>query len=159
MSAAKKLPAGLPKLPPVPEGFDAWEYMGKGWAGECEHSALLIHEKGEWVHWSGKCLGTQWAHYIRAIKRPAKLKKPKQAKAVKAVRHCVLGGGRTSRIRNTKPLPEGSDCFVLPADKASVERMREQAMRAVINDPDATLGDTITAVFASIGITSTKGRK
>lgn len=28
------IPAGLPALPPVPDGYDAWEYRGYGWASD-----------------------------------------------------------------------------------------------------------------------------
>lgn len=38
----KKLPKGLPPLPPVPAGYDAWEYMGTNWDND------------------GKPVGTPW---------------------------------------------------------------------------------------------------
>lgn len=66
---AKKLPAGLPPLPPVPEGFDGWEYMGKGWVS-AEPVAYGAFKPGytDWVvHKSSQSAGSLIHHYIRAI--------------------------------------------------------------------------------------------
>lgn len=107
-------------------------------------------------------------HYIRAIKHPAKLKKPKQAQAVKARRMWTCGENVTapkSRAQYFSGLEQTSPAFVLPADSASVERMLEQGVNAIMEmypsaemDAAAVRMD-VRAVLAAIGITSAKGGK
>jgi hypothetical protein len=155
MSTANKLPANLPALPKVPEGFDAWELCGWGGLTGLPVGCPFAHtEKGlaDWMVWTDPgCQSSGYKHryYIRAIKRPAKLKKPKQAQAVKAVCDVIYG-----------PDGEGRECFVLPADAASVERMREQAESALTSAmcESDDRSEHVRAVLASLGITSAKGQ-
>lgn len=93
---AVKLPAGLPKLPPVPEGFDRWEYMGKGWLGEPDAPWAWAYPKG--LHtgitardhvWfvdlvNRRTGGDRLVHYIVAVRDPKPIKRP-AAKPSKAV--------------------------------------------------------------------------
>lgn len=82
-----EIPAGLPALPAVPAGWDAWEYMGIAWRD---------NERPEpWTHFQTSAPGYGWlfdgeftcdwsggknpsgcpdGHYIRAVKLPAKPK-------------------------------------------------------------------------------------
>lgn len=127
MSTAKKLPKGLPALPPVPVGWDAWEYMGQGWTGPVSPSQWwAVYEHGKWTtywHKDWSPSGFPRIHYIRAIKRPA-AKKAKGKRVVAKRGSCIAMG----------------ECFVLPADAASVERMTEQVARGICashtGDPD-----------------------
>lgn len=168
MSAAK-LPKGLPKLPPVPEGFDAWELMPAGYISSAPGVIAFTTAKRfpkvphRW-RIGVNAYGLDGLVYIRAIKRPAKLKKPKQAQAVKAKIQYVSTNGALPLVRH----------FVLPADAASVERMVEQVARAMAAHEYATVKgwawrqdarcDKLwiaqsRAALASLGITSAKGRK
>lgn len=90
-----KLPKGLPEFPPVPDGFDSWEYMGMGKipAYSAGPAGYTLGHTGVWnVEWGykGAC---ESLHYIRAVKHPAPAKKQPKAKAVKAVRciSCIKG--------------------------------------------------------------------
>lgn len=84
------LPKGLPKLPSVPDGYDAWEYMGIGkkegipnLSGFASIAYWPDKPTREWdIDLMGWLEGTLTdAHYCRAIKRPAPAKK-KAAKNV-----------------------------------------------------------------------------
>jgi len=84
----KKLPKGLPPLPPVPAGYDAWEYV-EALSGIQNAPWTRLQSDGTWFEFIGfngadikPMLHEPNCHCIRAIKRPA----PKQprAKAVKA---------------------------------------------------------------------------
>ncbi len=76
-----KLPKGLPKFPKLPDGFNEWEYMGKGcdfnWPdGPGFVGAILYSGRDAWIADTGLCGLSDTAHYIQAIKHPA----PKVAK-------------------------------------------------------------------------------
>jgi len=77
---AAKLPKGLPALPDAPTGC-VWEYMGKHWQGEADNYIFAHDADSFWRLSDGIATGGP-CHYCRAIKRPAKLKKPKRVKAV-----------------------------------------------------------------------------
>lgn len=159
-----KLPKGLPPLPPVPKGWHGWELLGwGGLKGEAlppiPWTSASVNGWGS-IGTSAIAFGYKDRFYIRAIKH-ANAKSAKKAKAVKArvlYRLRTLYGTKVM-LSETSWGDYKDPVFVLPADAASVEAMREQAMRAIINDPMATLGDTVTSVLAAIGITSAKGRK
>ncbi len=83
----KKLPKGLPELPPIPAGYDAWEYLGKGPIGRSlinEYADSCDDGDTSWSAYAGinQFEGDGCGHYIRAIKHPA----PKVAKKTKAVK-------------------------------------------------------------------------
>jgi len=81
-----KLPAGLPPLPPVPAGYDAWEYMGEAVSGITTPwaSSYLDGLKDWCVIQDGTASGGYVRHfYIRAIKHPAPKPAAKGRKAVK----------------------------------------------------------------------------
>ena len=71
------VPDGLPPLPPVPEGYDRWEYRGMGWesdkpvlygcaeAGDKDWGSPLDPQKN--LHIPN---GTSYFHYIEAVKDP-----------------------------------------------------------------------------------------
>jgi len=96
---ADKLPAVLPDLPPVPAGWDAWEYMGREWdsggpvgspwgatiadsldtTGWLRPSTNALFDPKERNH------GLNRLHYIRAVKLPAKKQAQKKAKPIRRV--------------------------------------------------------------------------
>ncbi len=67
------IPPGLPELPPVPEGFERWEYRGMGISG-LRNYAYLCDEYDEikWKVLSGKLpsIGIAQYHYLEAITSP-----------------------------------------------------------------------------------------
>lgn len=70
--SAKKLPKGLPELPPVPRGYSEWEYLGFGVVkvGVFYGASFdpTIENKWEIGTWDG---GNPDAHYLRAVKKRA----------------------------------------------------------------------------------------
>ncbi len=59
----------LPPLPPVPEGYDRWEYRGMGWNSENE--VMMAYAKGsprEWIVDECISLGQDNLHYLEAVK-------------------------------------------------------------------------------------------
>ena len=74
-SHACGVPLGLPPLPPVPEGYDRWEYRGLGWEsdGEVVYGCAEPGDK-DWgesdVDWDKphESAGISDFHYIEAIK-------------------------------------------------------------------------------------------
>jgi len=65
----KKLPKGLPPLPPVPAGFSAWEYAGKGPLNTPIAMGSYLAGGQIWED-PGQCDGDAGWHYIRAVKAP-----------------------------------------------------------------------------------------
>jgi hypothetical protein len=187
MSTANKLPANLPALPPVPDGWHSWEYMGEGYVSEkVEPFGYASTGDSHWyVEMKSTAIGDDCPtlHYIRAIKRPAKLKQPKQAQAVKAelwhrsdnaLEWSRLSGMVRMHREGGENTPMNNPVFVLPADAASVERMIEQVAQAQAAHEYATVKgwawgkdprcdklwiSQAWAGLASLGITSAKGRK
>ena len=63
-----EIPAGLPPLPPVPEGYDRWVYRGRGWNTEGVDVVFGFHTVGEvWDVEEGVPSGSS-LHYIEAVK-------------------------------------------------------------------------------------------
>jgi len=95
------LPKGLPPLPLVPNGYDAWEYAGMGETGSSHLfgkmvSFLAPNGENEWANPDVVYSGNEDdSHYIVAVKKPIKRPAPKQprAKAVKAVTVCASRAG------------------------------------------------------------------
>lgn len=68
-----KLPDNLPPLPPVPEGFDRWEYRGKGWDSQIETTFSACFEEFADEGWSRPAAtkhlcGHVEAHFIEAVR-------------------------------------------------------------------------------------------
>ncbi len=65
------LPDGLPPLPPVPEGYDRWEYRGMGWP-VCSDFTAFASQKGQdpWVVRLNVFLlkPDENRHYIEAVR-------------------------------------------------------------------------------------------
>jgi len=65
-----ELPPGLPELPPMPDGYDRWEYRGKTFRNITLGRVYEAYEDGEeWFpmnYWPGLEYGS--AHYIEAVK-------------------------------------------------------------------------------------------
>lgn len=73
------LPDNLPPLPPVPDGFDRWEYRGTEWkdARKAVYATVntAISEEATADNWSlqsARPMGARWFHYIEAVREPAK---------------------------------------------------------------------------------------
>ena len=73
------LPDNLPPLPPVPDGFDRWEYRGTEWkdARKAVYATVntAISEEATADNWSlqsARPMGARWLHYIEAVRDPAK---------------------------------------------------------------------------------------
>ena len=72
------LPDNLPPLPPVPPGFDRWEYRGEAWKSK-HHCLFGACEHGDERWWGGfergrpmETLGSSRTHYIEAVRdKPA----------------------------------------------------------------------------------------
>lgn len=111
MSACiNEIPAGLPALPPVPAGWDAWEYMGKGWRSQ-RPVAYGYCDSGNRAQWhvynfiSNSCGGSSF-HYIRAVKLPAK--KPNYAPPEGSVEAAdIRVSAKKSKAKKDPALPEG----------------------------------------------------
>lgn len=73
-----QMPEGLPPLPPVPEGYDRWEYLGQNGvpnpdAPQC-HLMRTRFEGFEWeVFCAGNCRDTHWCEAVRAPELSATL--------------------------------------------------------------------------------------
>lgn len=63
-------PEGLPPFPPVPEGFDAWEYRGTGWESEKAYYGFYNGEEWDTSLGEAKASGVYAFHYIEPVKRP-----------------------------------------------------------------------------------------
>jgi hypothetical protein len=64
-------PAGLPPLPPVPEGYDRWVYRGMGWSSD--KPVYYGHARRGDTDWGdtsliGRSGGCDKLHYIEAVK-------------------------------------------------------------------------------------------
>lgn len=67
-SQAPEIPAGLPPLPPVPEGYDRWVYRERGWDTKGVDVVFGFHTVGEvWDVEEGVPSGSS-LHYIEAVK-------------------------------------------------------------------------------------------
>lgn len=72
MNTKIEMPDNLPPLPPVPEGYDRWEYRGKG-ASRLKRYAYYCYEAGH-LGWLGQVrtdlhsVGMPEYHYIEAVK-------------------------------------------------------------------------------------------
>jgi hypothetical protein len=62
------MPEGLPPLPPVPEGFDRWEYRGMGWESGRVSRIAYVGRFGKWLVENAKADGGPELHYIEAVK-------------------------------------------------------------------------------------------
>jgi hypothetical protein len=63
-----EIPAGLPPLPPVPEGYDRWVYRETGWNTKGVDVVFGFHTVGEvWDVEEGVPSGSS-LHYIEAVK-------------------------------------------------------------------------------------------
>ena len=60
--------SGLPPFPPVPEGYDRWEYRGVGWKSEETTYAFKSVRWGCWCELKGSAEGHNDSHYIEAVK-------------------------------------------------------------------------------------------
>jgi hypothetical protein len=128
MSTPTKLPAGLPALPPVPDGYDRWEYKGLGYKGSrfepYAHCNLI---PDEWIMGgsSGGANGVSSLYYIVAVRdaKPAKKATKKKAKRVK-VRVGRVIGSRTVGL--CSEMSSSSRVLVIPFDAASREAIVEQ---------------------------------
>jgi hypothetical protein len=191
MSTANKLPKGLPDLPPVPEGF-VLKYEGRGVPGgipaiyksRYEQVWFCVDGAEQWEGPYVNLVGDLAAcHYIRAIKRPAKLKKPSNEEkidralamvaesrprmnaATREQRAELEARGRAIMAEGKKP----KQAKAVKADKL-VMRAANQAARAAVKEIEAATGQPIHlsvcmamvqqfgASMSSLGIASTKGR-
>jgi hypothetical protein len=71
-----KLPDNLPPLPPVPPGFDRWEYRGTGWASPhpCHHAFAHRDSPFRWFFPSQqgrRTVGIDTTIYIEAVRDEA----------------------------------------------------------------------------------------
>jgi hypothetical protein len=70
IEAVKGMPDNLPPLPPVPEGYDRWEYRGMGIAGLRRYTCY----GGGYTGWIDQPLpdllsaGASYYHYLEAVK-------------------------------------------------------------------------------------------
>jgi hypothetical protein len=69
------LPPNLPPLPPVPEGFDRWEYRGMGWEKPTARTFAVSYAP-DYRNWkvvaNKEPQGANWCHYLEAVREPAK---------------------------------------------------------------------------------------
>jgi len=82
----KKLPKCLPPLPPVPAGYDAWQYMGRGYVSTKNECFAHASESTWWdIEKDDRAIGDicTTLHYIIPIKHPAPKPAAKGRKAVK----------------------------------------------------------------------------
>jgi hypothetical protein len=110
-----KIPAGLPDLPPVPAGWDAWEYMGLAWKSPSEKSPWTHYQPSVphegWLFGGdlsyevcGSPSGCSDGYYIRAVKHPAKPKRVRKAKATPT----KIPGGIEFSARHAKQFINGN---------------------------------------------------
>ncbi len=154
-----KLPKGLPKLPKPQDGFDTWEYMGRGnefnWPdGPGFTGAVLHYGSKNWTPDTGLCGLAENAHYIRAIKHPA----PKVAKkaAVKAVRMWANFDIHSypAISPNKQSTHPARACIIDVSDEAA---MIEQGVSVITQDMG--LNEVVRAVLESIGIIAKRKAK
>lgn len=157
-----KLPKGLPKLPPVPDGYDAWKLCGWGKLNHHQTHGRPWNScsatSGEWPPTnagSGMPSGFRDRYYILAVKRPAKT--PKHARKGRVVAR--MSKQFAGAINDDFSLIGGAvPVAILPADAESVERMVEQVKTVFFRNPPISptfgAGDMARAVLAAIGIAS-----
>lgn len=144
-----KLPKDLPPLPPIPYGFDAWEYVGLGKSGSNHLMYKVVSFIGpDSIGWANvmNCYSgnEQDSHYIVAVKHPAPSKKQPKAKAVKAriwhrdVTRPIASGEKVRLGPNTLR------CAVL--DLYDQRGLIEQATQGILME----LGDYIGSATAEI---------
>lgn len=70
-----KPPDNLPPLPPVPKGFDRWEYRGIAWRENKPASYCTTNTRrsvnpsvDDWCSQEAIPLGAEWLHYIEAVR-------------------------------------------------------------------------------------------
>lgn len=71
MSTKLEIPDNLPPLPPVPDGYDRWEYRGMGWCHPLAKYAICCDGESCWQGANDepeKALGASCLHYIEAVK-------------------------------------------------------------------------------------------
>lgn len=137
-------PWNLPKLPEVPKGWDAWEYMGMHWDGFAHHYAFLAG--GDWLGGAGRACGSA-GHYFRAVRKP----KPRRQPVPEG------NSGVTATIVDfpDKSLENHEPHFVLPADGTSLKRMVDQGAKAIRKKYPNSEMDAVMlarAVLRSLGI-------
>lgn len=71
----EEIPAGLPPLPPVPEGYDHWVYRGRGWKTERPAMYSAFSPAFRETEWHDPMFyeevgGIDAYHYIEAVKEP-----------------------------------------------------------------------------------------
>ena len=147
-----KLPKGLPSLPPVPEGYDAWEYVGIGWSGYAKHYAWHHKTIKRWTLSYGMATGNTALHYIRAIKHPApKVAKKAEVKAV--IHHFPITTSGEAAFRSTEDdAKEYPFALLNVSDQAA---LIIQAGNAIYYDRDNHGSDhqkQARAVLVSLGI-------
>jgi len=71
-------PDNLPPLPPVPEGFDRWEYRGTEWKDgrQAVYATTNTNTTGattpdDWHLQNARPMGARWLHYLEAVREPA----------------------------------------------------------------------------------------
>jgi hypothetical protein len=84
--SAIEMPDNLPPLPPVPEGYDRWEYRGMGWQTENAYYDCCPHEGGSWTNIPGtsRSDGMSSFHYIEAVKGEPR-QQPAKATGIEAL--------------------------------------------------------------------------
>jgi hypothetical protein len=112
MSAVKKLPKGLPALPPIPPGWDAWEL--RGWGGLAREAnetpwgcAIIDDCYTDWnVNTCDKSHGLTFLFYIEAVKHPKK-SKPRRESLTARLATAIQTG------RNNPSIETARDCMRL----------------------------------------------
>lgn len=62
------VPEGLPPLPPVPDGFDRWEYRGTGWTNDRRRCNYAHSHENSWIVCETTPHGRRNVHYVEAVK-------------------------------------------------------------------------------------------
>lgn len=132
---SNKLPHGLPKLPPVPKGYDRWCY--RPFFDSCGPVGAPFGawspRVGESWAWHGRRLGKPnecthgiCEHYIVAVRdsKPTP-KKPRPRKVKAKVEKRSVDSGKGYYVH--------ADFLIVPFDAASREQLVEQAVDAVQN--------------------------
>jgi len=155
----KKLPKGLPPLPPVPAGYDAWKLCG--WGAKIKGQYITTskgdHDWDQLRSVETESMAYKELYYALAIKHPAPKPAAKGRKAVKARRMYSSMVGLTSThsfgLASKHSIPSDIPVAVLDiSDESALLLQVQLAISAVHSGNQQEAIELSRAVLESLGL-------